>query len=92
MYVYYVLRGKQNDELLELDGDIDAEAFPTIDLDDGPSIINYLVQKVRKEGNIAQWEECELTDSFFEREETFINHHERWIRRADAPWRKDRNN
>ena len=92
MYIYYILRGHQNDDLIELEGDIDEETFPGVELDNGPAIINCLVQKVRTEGNTGPWEECDLTDSFFNREDTYINHHDRWIRRADAPWRKDRNN
>ena len=92
MYIYYILRGTQKDELVELEGDIEEEGFPGVELDDGPSVINYLVQKVRNEGNNSSWEECELTDSFFNREDSYINFNGRWIRRSDAPWRKDRNN
>lgn len=92
MYIYYVIRGTQADELVELDGDITEEDFPSIKLDDGPAIITYLVQKLRAEGQNVPWEECDLTDSFFNREDTYINFNGRWMRRSDAPWRKDRNN
>jgi hypothetical protein len=92
MYIYYVLRKTQNGEPLELEGDIDEETFPGIDLDNGPAIISYLVKRVRNEGTVGEWEECDLTDSFFNREDQYIYFNGRWIRRSDAPWRKDRNN
>ena len=92
MYIYYVLRKTQNGEPIELEGDIDEETFPGLDLDNGPAIISYLVKKVRSEGTIDEWEECDLTDSFFNREDEYIYFNGRWIRRSDAPWRKDRNN
>jgi hypothetical protein len=92
MYIYYVLRKTENGEPLELEGDIDEETFPDIDLSNGPAIISYLVRKVRSEGTVSEWEECDLTDSFFNREDQYIYFNGRWIRRSDAPWRKDRNN
>ena len=92
MYTYYVLRGTQKDQVAELEGEIEAEGFPGVALDNGPAIIAYLVKKVRDEGEIGEWEECDLTDDFFNREDNYINFNGRWIRRSDAPWRKDRNN
>ncbi len=92
MYIYYILRKTQDDEPLELEGDIDEETFPGIDLSNGPAIISYLVRKVSSEGTVGEWEECDLTDSFFNREDQYIYFNGRWIRRSDAPWRKDRNN
>ena len=32
MYIYYVLRGTQNDQPVELDGDVNENDFPTVDL------------------------------------------------------------
>jgi hypothetical protein len=93
MYIYYILRRTQDDEVVELEGDIEEEQFSGVDLDDGPIIINYLVQKLKQEtGETNTWEECDLTDAFFHREDTYINFNSRWMRRSDAPWRKDRNN
>ncbi len=92
MYVYYILRGTHKDEIVEIDGDIDEATFPNVKLDDGPAVITYLVQKVVAQGSKGPWEECDLTDSFFNREDNYINFNGRWIRRSDAPWRKDRNN
>jgi len=46
----------------------------------------------REAGSTGNWEEAELTDSFFNREDEYINFNGRWMRRSDAPWRKDRNN
>ena len=92
MYIYYVLRGTQSGKAIEVEGDIDEEAFQGIDLSNGPAIINYLVKKVRTEGKVGEWEQCDLTDSFFNREDEYIYFNGRWIRRSDAPWRKDRNN
>ena len=93
MYIYYILRGHRQGKLVEYEGDIDAEHFLGVDLDNGPAIINHLIQTLRQEtGETDIWEECDLTDSFFNREDTYINFNDRWMRRSDTPWRKDRNN
>lgn len=93
MYIYYILRGTQRGNVVELEGDIDEAGFPGVDLDNGPSIIDFLVQKVNKEaGTVGIWEECELTDSFFNREDTFLFYNDRWMKRSDTPWRKDKGN
>jgi hypothetical protein len=93
MYIYYILRRIDAEETLEYEGDIDAEDFPGVDLDNGPAIINHLVQKLHREtGEIDNWEECDLTDSFFNREDNYVKFNGRWMRRSDTPWRKDRNN
>jgi hypothetical protein len=46
-------------------------------------------------GETDTWEECDLTDSFFNREDTYVHFNvhfnDRWMRRSDTPWRKDRN-
>lgn len=93
MYIYYVLRGKQAGKVVELDGEIDEEHFQGIDLDDGRAILQHLVKEVDQQaGASGEWNEAELTDSFFNREDMFIYFNARWIRRSDAPWRKDRDN
>ncbi len=92
MYIYYVLRGNQGEQLIEREGDLSEELYPDLDLRNGPDIISHLVQQLRGEGTPGEWTECELTDDFFDREDSYINFNGRWIRRADAPWRKDRNN
>lgn len=91
MYIYYILRGTQAENLVELEGEIDEEHFPGVDLDNGPAILDYLVQKVNAEaGSPGNWEECDLTDSFFNREDTYLFYNGRWMRRSDTPWRKDK--
>jgi hypothetical protein len=92
MYIYYVLHGTQGEKSVEYEGDLSEELFPTADLSDGPSLIQHIVQKLRAEGSVAEWSDCELTDSFFDREDSYIYFNNRWMRRSDAPWRKDRNN
>lgn len=92
MYTYYVLRGTRTGKVIEVEDEIDEERFPGVDLDDGPAIINSLMSIVREEGAVGDWEECDLTDSFFNREDSYIYHNGRWMRRSDAPWRKDRDN
>ncbi|HLZ64214.1 MAG TPA: hypothetical protein VKR06_45375 [Ktedonosporobacter sp.] len=92
MYIYYVLRGSQGGNAVELDGDVNEEQFPAVDLDNGPAIISYLVEKLHTQEITGEWSECDLTDSFFDREDTYIYFNGRWIRRSDAPWRKDRDN
>lgn len=91
MYIYYVLRGIRADKPVELEGDIDEETFPGVDLGDGRAVLNYLTQNLEAQMGTL-WEEAELTDSFFNTEDAYINFNDRWIRRSDAPWRKDRNN
>lgn len=92
MYVYYMLRGTQQEQPVELEGDLTEELLPDVDLSDGPITINALVQKLQEPGSAVMWETCDLTNDFFDREDNYIFFHNRWIRRADAPWRKDRNN
>jgi hypothetical protein len=94
MYIYYILRRTQEGgEVVEQEGDLDEEQFSGIELDDGPAIINHLVQAWNREkGETENWEECDLTDSFFHREDTYVHFNGRWMRRSDTPWRKDRNN
>ena len=59
---------------VEVEGDVDEEHFPGVDLGDGKAILNYLVPVVdRKASTIGNWEEAELTDSFFNREDEHIN-------------------
>ena len=45
MYIYYVLRGTQSGNPVELEGDIDEESLPGINLNDGPAIIDFLVRQ-----------------------------------------------
>ena len=92
MYVYYMLRGTRHEEPVELEGDLTEELLPDVDLSDGPITINALVEKLEEPGNRVTWETCDLTNDFFDREDNYIFFHNRWIRRSDAPWRKDRNN
>ncbi|MBV8694777.1 MAG: hypothetical protein JO125_00190 [Chloroflexi bacterium] len=92
MYIYYILRGIQNGKQVELEGDVNEEQFPDIDLDNGPTIVSFLIKKLQAEGTVGEWQQCDLTDSFFGREDDFIYFHDRWMRRSDAPWRKDKYN
>jgi hypothetical protein len=93
MYIYYILRRTQEAEVVEQEGELDEEHFPGVDLDNGPALIHHLVQKVNQEmGKADTWEECDLTDAFFHREDTYVYFNDRWMRRSDTPWRKDRYN
>jgi len=93
MYTYYILRRTQEAEVVEQEGELEEEQFPGVDLDNGPALITHLVQKVNQElGTTDLWEECDLTDAFFQREDTYVYFNGRWMRRSDTPWRKDRNN
>ena len=88
MYIYYVLRGMLADKATEHEGDIDAEQFPGVDLDNGPAIVTYLTKHIITEQ--ALWVECDLTDDFFNREDTYLFYDGRWMRRSDTPWRRDK--
>lgn len=92
MYIYYILRGTQNGATVELEDEITEEQFPDVDLSDALAIINHLMQKMRAEGTVGEWEACDLTDSAFESEDSYIYINNRWMRRSDAPWRKDKFN
>lgn len=89
MYIYYVLRGTRGDTPTEIEGDILEEAFPNIKLNNGPAIIQQIVQQTPAD-NRVEWTECDLTDDFFNREDNYIFFEGHWMRRADTPWRKDR--
>ena len=88
MYIYYILRGTLADQAIEREGDIEAAQFPGVDLDDGPAIISYLTKHIITEP--ALWSECDLTDDFFNREDTYLFYDDRWMRRSDTPWRRDK--
>ena len=92
MYIYYILRGTQGDTTMELEDEINEEQFPGVDLSDALAIINHLIQKIRAAGTTSEWEECDLTDAAFESEDSYIYINNRWMRRSDAPWRKDKFN
>jgi hypothetical protein len=49
MYIYYIVRGHRQGKLIEYEGDIDAEHFPDVDLENGPAIINHLVLALNPE-------------------------------------------
>ncbi len=93
MYNYYVLRGTQADKPAELEGEIDEEHFPGVDLKDARAILSYLVERTNREEDFTgSWEEAELTNPFFNHEDSYIFFDGRWMRRSDAPWRKDKAN
>ena len=93
MYNYYILRGTQAGKPAECEGEIDEEQCPGVDLNDGKALLRCLVESVNREASTAgSWEEAELTDSFFNREDSYIFFDGRWMRRSDAPWRRDRAN
>ncbi len=56
MYIYYILHGTQGGTTVELEGDIDEENFPGIDLNNGPVIIDYLARS-----SIAKTPICFIT-------------------------------
>lgn len=88
MYIYYILRGTLADKAVEHEGEIEAEQFPGVDLDNGPAIATYLTKHIITEQ--ALWVECDLTDDFFNREDTYLLYNDRWMRRSDTPWRRDK--
>ena len=93
MYTYFILRRSNNGNPIEVEGDIDEAQFPGVVLDDGKAILNHLVAMVNQQSGTSQtWEEADLTDSFFNREDSYIFFDGRWMRRSDAPWRRDRAN
>ncbi len=91
MYIYYVLRGMRGDQPVEFEGDIEEADFSSINLHDGPAISAHLSKNIHQD-EWVEWTECDLTDDFFNREDNYIYFNGRWMRRSDAPWRKDRNN
>ena len=73
MYIYYILRGRRQGKLVEYEQDIDAERFPDVDLDDGLHYQPPRSEIKLRNGETDYWEECDLTDSFFNREDTSSN-------------------
>ncbi|EFH86367.1 hypothetical protein [Ktedonobacter racemifer] len=92
MYIYYVLRGKQGAEELEFDGDIDQDTFPGVDQTEGLDVIEYLTKTLHADKPEVEWYECDLTNEYFDREDSYIFFDQRWIRRSETPWRRDRIN
>jgi hypothetical protein len=85
MYVYYILRGTKNEQTVELDGDVTTEQFPGVDLTEGPDIIKAVVQKLEEEGTTETWTECDLTNEYYDRDDTYTYFNKQWIRRSDVP-------
>jgi hypothetical protein len=90
MYTYYVLRGTQKGQEVELDGEVNEEQFPGIELDDGPAILTTLLTKLDADGITGEWVECDLTHDIIDREDLYLYFNGRWIRRSETPWRRDR--
>ncbi|MDQ2901963.1 MAG: hypothetical protein M3Y81_00210 [Chloroflexota bacterium] len=89
MYVYYVIRGTRAGEPVEHDGEIDEAGCPGVDLRDGPMVLDYLSRKIDQEvGTTCTWESSELTDSFFEIEDSYVYYDNRWMRRSDMPLKR----
>ena len=81
MYNYYVLRGMQAGEPIRLEGEIDQERCPGVDLRDGRALLSYLVESVnREECTAGMWQEAELTASLWSRDHHYIFVDERWKR------------
>lgn len=85
MYVYYILRGTNNDQVVELDGDVTTEQFPGVDLTEGPDVIKAVLQQVQAQGNTETWTECDLTNEYYDRDDTYAYFNNQWIRRSDVP-------
>lgn len=85
MYVYYILRSTRNDQLMELDGDVTAEQFPGVDLTEGPDVIKAVIQQLQEQGTIEVWTECDLTNEYYDRDDTYVYFNKQWIRRSDVP-------
>lgn len=85
MYVYYVLRGTERKESVEVDGDVTDELFPGVDRSEGPDVIEAVVKKLADEGTTATWTECDLTNEYYDRDNTYVYSAKHWIRRSDIP-------
>ncbi|GER86729.1 hypothetical protein KDW_08910 [Dictyobacter vulcani] len=85
MYVYYILRGTQKNQSIEIDGDVTDELFPGLDRSEGPDVISAVIKKNEEEGTSAVWTECDLTNEYYDRDDTYVYAQKRWIRRSDVP-------
>ncbi|GLV56980.1 hypothetical protein KDH_38190 [Dictyobacter sp. S3.2.2.5] len=85
MYVYYILRGTVNKEPVELEGDVDDEQFPNVDRTEGADVIQAVLKKLADEGEQGEWTECDLTNEYFDRDDTYVFFNKKWIRRSDVP-------
>jgi hypothetical protein len=85
MYVYYILRGTKGDTTVEVEDDVTEEQFPGVDLTEGPDVINAVVQKLQEQGNTQEWTECDLTNEYFDVDNTYTYVDKRWIRHSDVP-------
>lgn len=85
MYVYYVLRGAVNQQPAEFEGDVDDEQFPNVDRTEGIDIIHAVINKLAEEGKQGEWTECDLTNEYYDRDDTYVFFNKKWIRRSDIP-------
>ncbi|GCF07841.1 hypothetical protein [Dictyobacter arantiisoli] len=85
MYVYYILRGTKKNQVVEFDGDVTEELFPGVDRTEGPDVIKAVVKKLAEQGTEENWTECDLTNEYYDRDDTYAYYNKNWIRRSDVP-------
>ncbi|HTI14286.1 MAG TPA: hypothetical protein VL461_06910 [Dictyobacter sp.] len=88
MYVYYILRATKSGEVIETEGDIDEETFPGVDLTEATDVITAAQEQLRANGDTTEWEECDLTTSYSDREDTYVYFQGRWIRRSEVAYKQ----
>jgi hypothetical protein len=91
MYVYYILRGVEQGQEVELEGDISEELFPGVDLTEAADVINAVAEHLKTEGTVGDWTSCDLIPSYTDLEDKYIYFNERWIRRSEVPLTNIRN-
>ena len=89
MYIYYLLRGEQQD--VEHEGDISEELFPGVDLTEANDVINAVIAHLQTQGIVNTWTSCDLIPSFTDREDSYVYYNGSWRRRSEVPLTDIRN-
>lgn len=78
MTTHYRLRGKQKDQPIEREGTLTAEQLAGVDTNQDAAKINAAIRELLKQDMDAAWEECILTDTSTQHEDTYIRYKKRW--------------
>ncbi len=78
MTTHYRLRGKQRDQPIEREGTLTEEQLAGVDANQDAAKINAAIRELHKQDTDAEWEECVLTDTSTQHEDTYIRYKKRW--------------
>jgi hypothetical protein len=78
MTTHFKLRGKQQDRSIEREGTLTEELLAEVEANQDAAKINVAIRELHKQDIDAEWEECVLTDTSTQQEDTYIRYKKRW--------------